>query len=65
MVREEIYSPFKYLYFAWVKMNIERDIFILAGVMLKVMYILNIRSKIRRLLLKFNLKFNINSISFI
>ena len=46
-------------------MNIERDIFILAGVMLKVMYILNIRSKIRRLLLKFNLKFNINSISFI
>ena len=33
---------FKYIYFVWVKITSERDVFILAGAMLKVMCILHI-----------------------
>ena len=41
MIRREIYSPFQIYVLRRVKINIEIDILILAGAMLKVVCILN------------------------
>ena len=56
MIRKETYSPFQvYMHLVRVGINSKRDAFVLAGAILKIMSILNIRSKVWRRSLTFYL----------